>query len=416
MTEFGPSRPGGGIAVAALVVCASGALAGGADGPAGGGVLRVEAGFPGGSVRVLGIDQQRREIRFQPADHPGRGWRCWWYFKVTGVKPGQTVTLALDGSVWACPQRAAFSIDNETWAHTAPGRKEAIGGGKRRLMVYRQRVDAGEAWFAWGPPYVPRHAETLIRRAEKACPNAKRFELCRTREKRPVPALRIAPTDGRARKRGVWVQARQHAWESGSSWVCQGLVEWLISDAPRAKALRGAAEIVVVPIMDVDNVVWGAGGKNQTPHDHNRDWSDQPHWPAVAAAIREIAALSRAGRFDVFVDLHNPGANDKQPYFYRAPADEITERQQTSFDAFLAAARAEITGPLAFKGQTRESGKSYDKNYKRISKNWVMAHTTAHVVAVTLETPWNTPHSTQPNYRRVGRELALAVERYLRGR
>jgi len=51
---------------------------------------------------------------------------------------------------------------------------------------------------------------------------------------------------------------------------------------------------------------------------------------------------------------------------------------------------------------------------KRISKNWVVAHTAGHVVAVTLETAWNTPHSTTAGYQTVGRQLGLAVELYLR--
>ena len=61
-------------------------------------------------------------------------------------------------------------------------------------------------------------------------------------------------------------------------------MEWLVSDDPRAETLRKAAKIYVVPIMDIDNVAIGAGGKDQKPHDHNRDWSDQPHWHSVAAA------------------------------------------------------------------------------------------------------------------------------------
>ena len=32
--------------------------------------------------------------------------------------------------------------------------------------------------------------------------------------------------------------------------------------------------------------------------------------------------------------------------------------------------------------------------------------------AATLETSWNTPHGTIANYKRVGRELEQAIERY----
>ena len=64
-----------------------------------------------------------------------------------------------------------------------------------------------------------------------------------------------------------------------------GLAEWLMSDNERARDLRRAARITIIPIMDVDSVQSGRGGKDQKPHDHNRDWIDHPHWNAVKAAM-----------------------------------------------------------------------------------------------------------------------------------
>jgi hypothetical protein len=378
--------------------------------------LEVHIDFPGGSAEVVQIDQDGRIVRLRPSAHPGRGWRCWWYFRLSGIRPGETITWEVEGDQWAWPQRAAVALDDAKWAHSDPGQRLARRPGEKAdAMVYRCQVAARQAWLAWGPPYLPRHAEAMIAAAEAACPHARGFQLCRTREARPVPALRVAHVAGGGRKRlGVWVQARQHAWESGSSWACHGFAEWLTSADPRARALRAAADVTIVPIMDVDNVVRGAGGKAQTPCDHNRDWCDQPHWPSVAAAIREIGTLAAAGRFDVFVDLHNPGANDREPFFYVPPAQELSDLQERNLRCFLAAAKAEMAGPLKFTGKTKVSGPAYDKNYKKISKNWVATHTAEHVVAVTLEIAWNTPGSTQANYRRVGRELGLAIERYLR--
>ena len=52
--------------------------------------------------------------------------------------------------------------------------------------------------------------------------------------------------------------------------------------------------------------------------------------------------------------------------------------------------------------------------WQQMSKNWVAAHAPPHAVAVTLETAWNTPDSTTDGYRRLGEQLAQAIERYLR--
>ena len=142
---------------------------------------------------------------------------------------------------------------------------------------------------------------------------------------RPCPALRLQggrpadEQDGPA----IWLQARQHAWESGSSWVCRGAAEWLAGDDRRAERLRERCEIYIVPIMDIDNTATGNGGKECLPQDHNRDWTDKPHHAEVAAAQKHLLRLADEKRLALFVDLHNPGPNDKQPFFYFCPEDTL---------------------------------------------------------------------------------------------
>jgi hypothetical protein len=356
--------------------------------------VAVKTDFPGGSARVESVEGTT--VKVLPALHPDRGWTCWWYFRVEGATPGETLTLDVGGGVWATPDRAVVSADDRAWVHTAPGTRAEKG-----RIRYELRAPAATFWAAWGPPFTLRHANELL--------GDRTFELCKSRDGRSVPALRIKEGEP---KHAIWVQARQHAWESGGSWVGRGFAEWLSSDDARAVALRKTAEVVYVPIMDVDNVERGAGGKEGKPQDHNRDWSDDPHWPEVRAAQAQIKALG--SRFRVFVDLHNPGAADKAPYFYTSPRSELGEASLRNLDLFVQASLAEITGPLALSPKLRESGPAYDKNWERISKNWVSRTSGDGVVAVTLETSWNTPASTTENYRRVGRELGLALERYLR--
>lgn len=371
--------------------------------------LRVRTDFPGGSAKVEGIDQESRTIRLTPTPHPDRGWACWWYFKLEGLKPGETVTLDVGTDSFAKPDRAMFSLDDRTWTHTAPGERQ----GNR--IVYRHRVEQPAMWFAWGPPFVLKDAEALVRRLAAKSPHFSEFELCKSADGRSVPALRIhEPGPEDAPRYGIWVQARQHAWESGGSWVGRGLAEWAASDDPRAVALRKKATIYFVPIMDVDNVERGAGGKNQKPHDHNRDWSDNPHHPAVRAAIKQITALDAVRGLDFFLDLHNPAPGDRQPEFFLTPREFLSPQGLRNMDAFLAAAREEIRGPLTYRGKTRETGPAYDRNWERISGNWVSRNTHGHVVSVCLETPWNTPQSTQEGYLQIGRELGRAIERYFR--
>ena len=375
--------------------------------PEGKPMLRVDSGFPGGSAQVLTIDQTNRVVHLNPVAYPDKGWDCWWYFRLNGIQPGETVTLNVGKSVWSTPDQAMFSLDDKSWQHTPPGERN------RMRIVYQQKIDAKRAWFAWGPPFTKKHARALVSKAAASSRHAHSHTPIKSRGGHGVPLVAFAepPIEG---KPGVHIQARQHAWESGSSWVAQGLAEWLSSNDPRAATLRRKVNISLVPIMDMDSVEMGAGGKSQKPQDHNRDWSDDPHWPEVRATQNAIRKADAKGMFDLFIDLHNPGARDRNPYFYIPPKELLSEKGKQNLDRFIACAKTEITGPLTFLGKTIESGKSYDPNWDKISKNWVVKNTSDHVVAVTLETSWNTPNSTQAGYKQVGRELGMTIERYFR--
>jgi hypothetical protein len=369
--------------------------------------LRVVTNFPGGSAQVESLDAKSNTLRITPTPHPDKGWACWWYFKLEGVRTGETITVDVGTDTFAKPDRAFYSLDNRTWKQTAPG----VRRGER--IIYRQQLDAPEVWFAWGPPFVLKDAQALVERATKASPSATAFELCKSREGPAVPALRIAQGE-RAERYGVWVGARQHAWESGSSWVAKGLVDWLVSTDPRAETLRSKAAVYVVPIMDVDNVERGAGGKNQKPQDHNRDWTDDPYWPEVRAAQKLVTTLDSYRAFDLFLDLHNPAPNDREPEFFLPPREKLSMRAGRNLDDFLSCALSEITGPLRYQGKSRETGPDYDPNWERISANWVSQNSHGHVISACLETPWNLPNSTPEGYQQIGRELGLAIERYFR--
>lgn len=371
--------------------------------------LECRSDFENGSGVVEAMDQEHRVIRLRPTEHKDRGWACWWFVHVTGIRPSEVLTLELTGGLgdWGKPDRATFSTDGVHWQQTAPGQRQ------KDRIVYQQKIDASEAFFAWGPPFRLSDAERLLEEADKKADWVQKWQLCRSREDRSVPALRVAqPGTPESERFGVWIVARQHAWETGGSWVAWGLIDWLLSDDPRAEELRKKATLNIVPIMDVDNVCRGAGGKEQKPHDHNRDWSDKPYWPEVQAVQAGIRQWDAQGRMDLFLDLHNPGRGDRQPFFF-IPSEEVlrdSARQNTM--RFLEAAQAEMTHPMKLAANPRITGRKYDPRWDRISSCWVVSHCRAYVVALSLETPWDTPHSTTEGYRAVGQALGRAIHRY----
>ncbi len=373
--------------------------------------LSVASDFDGGCAQVESIDQETRIIRFKPVRYENKGWAYWWYLRIDGIQPGETITLNVGGihGRFAHPEQAAFSIDGRTWLQTPPGERVV------ERITYSVKINAETAWFAWGPPFVPKDAAEMVERLAAASPHAEAFELTRSRDGRTVPGMRItSEADSGTPRYGVWIQARQHAWECGGSWVARGFAEWLVSDDPRARALREKADITVVPIMDMDSVANGAGGKARKPHDHNRDWSEDPHWPEVRAAMAEIDRMHARTGLDLFVDLHSPGMYDPDTFYLTSPGATKTEIGKRNLRRFIGASRAEMTGPLELRSGQTVAGTRYTSGWQAMSQNWVTAQTSGQALAFTLEAAWNNPHSTTDGYRALGRQLGLAIERYLR--
>jgi hypothetical protein len=163
--------------------------------------------------------------------------------------------------------------------------------------------------------------------------------------------------------------------------------------------------------MDVDNVTMGAGGKAAVPRDHNRDWNDEPVYPEVRAAQRQILELEGQRRFDVFIDLHNPGASDRRPFFFGPRIRTVPSVQQRNYVRWLAIARGlmdQLEPDYRFTSYVKTQ-----EELNQMSSNWVRNHTSKHVVSVTLETAWNRPEGTPEGYEKVGRQLGEALAEYL---
>jgi hypothetical protein len=257
-------------------------------------------------------------------------------------------------------------------------------------------------------------ADQLIQKVCDNSPYAKSFVLAQTRGGRPVPGVRISqPGAADSPRFNVWIQSRQHAWESGSSWVACGFAEWLVSNDPAAESLRKKADIVIIPIVDVDSVELGQGGKNAIPHDQNRDWGNDAYFPEVRAGMEKLSALAKADQLDLFLDLHNPGSNDRVIDFYLPAVPLLFPARVANDDNFLKIVQEQLTGPFPYTGKIGPDGKTYDPAVDKSVDTWTAAQSQPHVVSLTMEIPWNVPASTPSGYLQAGAQLGRSIDLYL---
>ncbi len=130
----------------------------------------------------------------------------------------------------------------------------------------------------------------------------------KTVEGRELEIIRI----GRAgAKHRVFVRARAHPWEAGSSWVVQGLINrLLLEDEPSREYLERYC-VYILPMANKDGVARGRTRFNLCGKDLNRDW-DRPADARLAPEnywleqwLRRMIAARQGPH--LALELHNDG-------------------------------------------------------------------------------------------------------------
>jgi len=233
------------------------------------------------------------------------------HFRIVG-QPGARLTLEfrnLDnvwngqpGSVAGELKAVALSPDGGTWT-TVP--TEALPGNRVRVGV--TVPDGGSLYLARMQPYRLSELDRLMTTAR-----ASRFagitRIGETVQGRPLELVRIGNVDA---PRRVFVRARAHPWESGSSWVAEGLIARLLQDDETARGWRERFVVYVLPMANKDGVARGGTRFNVLGKDLNRNWNapvDGTLVPENAALERWLEGMIAKGQKpDLAMELHNDG-------------------------------------------------------------------------------------------------------------
>jgi hypothetical protein len=110
----------------------------------------------------------------------------------------------------------------------------------------------------------------------------------------------------------VFVRARAHPWESGSSWVAQGLIRRLLKQDEDAKKFLEVFCLYILPMANMDGVARGGTRFNLNGKDLNRNWdapADPTLVPENAALEKWLEGMITAGRRPhLALELHNDGS------------------------------------------------------------------------------------------------------------
>lgn len=255
------------------------------------------------------------------------------------AKPGAELTLEfknLDnvwngrpGSIAGELKTAVISPDGRFWT-TMP--LEGLPENRVRLKV---KMPGPRLYVAREQPYRLSDLDRLLTSIRKNRQvEIKTIGL--TVEGRPLEIIRIG--NPRAEHR-VFLRARAHPWEAGSSWVVEGFVRRLVSDDDLARKCLKRYCVYILPMANKDGVAHGRTRFNLQGKDLNRDW-DKPADPQLSpenyALEQWLESMIRAGKApQLALELHNDG--NGQLHLSRAQVPGLAEylQRMTSLEELL---------------------------------------------------------------------------------
>lgn len=244
-------------------------------------MIKIHKNFVGGNIRVKSIDGDVITLENELRD--STEW-FYWAFCVENAE-GRELTFNMQKNrLGYFGPAVSHDLKKWHWLDSSDGDS----------FTYRFGSDEKKVYFAHNMLYHPDHFLDFLREY-----GIKSTELCKSRKGRSVPCITL----GEGQK-SIILTARHHACESTGSYVLEGVLRELI-DTPIENT-----SILAVPFVDYDGVIDGDQGKDRTPHDHNRDYTENPIYPEVDAIIKYADRYGCHLGFDFHSPWHKGGEND----------------------------------------------------------------------------------------------------------
>ncbi len=280
--------------------------------------ISILTNFPGGSAgKVEHVTPSHLRIAVEgESDQEHRNRQAnWYYFSLENVpktrfvidltnlvgeynyKPAHSVTKHT---------RPVYSYDGVTWKHFSDSEVEWNEEKVELRLIFIP--EKRRMWIAHTPPYTNANLDALLS-TYKRSPFLQKQIAGKTVEGRDMPLLTVTdPQTPLTGKKVIWLMFRQHSWESGTSWACDGALRFLLSSDPRASQIREHAIIKIFPMADPDGVARGGVRFNTNGYDLNRNWdtSAPVKMPEITAQRKAIFDwLDEGHPIDLFLTMHN---------------------------------------------------------------------------------------------------------------
>uniref|UniRef100_A0A183C1J9 Peptidase_M14 domain-containing protein n=1 Tax=Globodera pallida TaxID=36090 RepID=A0A183C1J9_GLOPA len=207
--------------------------------------------------------------------------------KESSTKPSQRRRQTAEGNAPSIdaerPKEAKRKGSKKTMAATAESTPKVVengGGNTKNFFTLRFTIqflhDADVCYIAYHFPYTYSRLQATLERALSSCPPSpniyvRRQRLASTLCSNVVPLLTVTASPLNVRSREfVLITARVHPGEANSSWIMQGVFNFLLSPHPLAVRARELFIFKLVPMLNPDGVINGSQRCSLSGRDLNR--------------------------------------------------------------------------------------------------------------------------------------------------
>ncbi|CAL6028063.1 Cytosolic_carboxypeptidase 6 [Hexamita inflata] len=238
--------------------------------------------------------------------------RMWFYFRCQSVPLNQPILFNIVGinksnTTFSTQQRIIVrSTSRSKWQRLPSTQQFYTNSSKHRcyssfpILSFSFQFEVQEEYFfAFGYPYTYSMLQKFIARiADHSLPFVSIDSLGKSSQDRDMTCITIGRpsvfskyyNDKRPETmHTVMITARTHAGEFPGSYICHGILEFMLSNNPKAKFLRNNVQFKIVPMVNPDGVFSGYYRTNSNGYDLNRNFYEPVNQTQEATIIKGLA-------------------------------------------------------------------------------------------------------------------------------
>jgi len=366
-------------------------------------------------------------------------YRSWYYKEFSGLPTNEPVQIHVKGDGW---EGGKFVIPVYSYYGTKWHRfeKEDIfeppsSNSKYNDYTISKQFDKQKVYIARFYPYDYKRLEKLEKRFSFKEYFRSQF-IGRTGMRRELKMFTITDFSvPNEKKKAIWIHSRTHPSETGSSFVAEGLMEYILKDKTLEEIQISLRELVfyIVPMVNMDGVIEGnARVTPVTSIDLEREWlfSLEDSRKLLEEAALEAKVLNNTinrlidegNNFILAVNLHSTNSSEgTYPFIFTNFSRQLPEHGASGDSMFVYHMRyANLINNYLCGGRLNvitSYSPSKPMHLKTYPESWWWVNFKDKVVAFTLESAYTHPgcYEERVSYKdnlQLGEALAKAIQKY----